>query len=121
MNKKLELPKDAEYDELDDVEKQIIATISARDIHVLTALAYGIGQTYAKYKENNTDDESNKEYHDGYVAALTEIYKGLIEHINELALKYKKYFDEKNEDPMANIEIFDHQNETPETTEETNE
>lgn len=111
-NEDVELPE-----ELNDVEKQIVAAVSARDIHVLTAVAYSVGEMYGNLKKETSEEELEEEYTKGYVDGLSDVYKGIINHINELTEQYKDYFDmlkpNIDDEEEEKIVIFDHQNETP--------
>lgn len=99
-----------------NVEDTIVALIGSRDIHVLKAVAYSLGEQYATVMEEmRAEGNEEDDYNQGYVSALKDIYSGIITHINELSEQYA----ESIEKIIPKEAVFDHQDETPQ--EETNE
>lgn len=96
-----------ETEELSKVEETIVALVSARDVHILKAVAYSLGEQYTKVLDDIKEEgREQTTYEDGYIAALTDIYSGIVSHINELSEKYNE--------TLSEMKINDHQNETPE-------
>jgi hypothetical protein len=55
-------------------------------------------------------DTPSEDFHNGYLNALSDIYKSIIEHSNKLKTDYKDYFEFMEKEK----EIYNTTNETPE-------